>query len=405
MIELFVPTHLLEDISEEEYSDIVNRSVGNEEFIVREDFRGHNSGQYIKMKVFDTIKYICLSRKVANESRNAFILQNFPSAYQHYLEEANPKKCFEYYIRDFTTLHPPFAIFSYKLLLTGGIKILNLDKVRTSDNATLFDYTTPFTDYKQMRTYRLSLSQRNSGNNSTTFEENDNEISVYGKSYGANGRETTAICLALSKLVKDKNIKLYNVNETDRSHLAEIDPANRYILENIGVELNDDRMDFESNDERVIAKRNTRLFHYNLLQKYKGKKCYLCGCDIEKVIQGAHIYSSSDILHSSMSEEEKTRQIVDADNGIWLCANHHLLFDYLLIYFKEKYLYAADTISKNQIEYIKESITQTYFLDSEKVPTDEHFLHFKINDIDFNLNMQQYLLKHTARFTRHVIEK
>ena len=400
MVELFVPTHLLGDISKDEYKDIVNRSVGNVDFIVKEDFRGHNSGQYIKLKIADTIKYICLSRKIASESRNAFILQNFPSAYQHYLEEKNPKKLFEYYIRDFSTSHPPFAIFSYKLLLTGEIKILNLDKVRVSENAILFDYTTPFNDYKQMRTYRLSLSKRNSSNNSTTFEENDDEISVYGKSYGANGRETTAICLALSRLVPGKNIKLYNVNETDKNHLADIDPANRYILENIGIELNDDRMDFESNDEKVIAKRNTRLFHYNLLQKYKEKKCYLCGCDIEKVIQGAHIYSSTDILHSSLSEEEKTKQIVDADNGIWLCANHHLLFDYLLIYFKERYLYASDTLNKNQIEYIKNSITQGHFLRNEKIPKCKNFLGFKINDFDFNSNMQQYLLKHTNRFSK-----
>lgn len=400
MVELFVPTHLLGDMTEDEYKDIVNRSVGNVDFIVKEDFRGHNSGQYIKLKIADTIKYICLSRKIASESRNAFILQNFPSAYQHYLEEKNPKKLFEYYIRDFSTSHPPFAIFSYKLLLTGEIKILNLDKVRVSENAILFDYTTPFNDYKQMRTYRLSLSKRNSSNNSTTFEENDDEISVYGKSYGANGRETTAICLALSRLVPGKNIKLYNVNETDKNHLADIDPANRYILENIGIELNDDRMDFESNDEKVIAKRNTRLFHYNLLQKYKEKKCYLCGCDIEKVIQGAHIYSSTDILHSSLSEEEKTKQIVDADNGIWLCANHHLLFDYLLIYFKEKYLYASDTLNKNQIDYIKNSITQGHFLRNEKIPKCKNFLGFKINDFDFNSNMQQYLLKHTNRFSK-----
>ena len=400
MVELFVPTHLLGDMTEDEYKDIVNRSVGDVDFIVKEDFRGHNSGQYIKLKMADTIKYICLSRKIASESRNAFILQNFPSAYQHYLEEKNPKKTFEYYIRDFSTSHPPFAIFSYKLLLTGGIKILNLDKVKVSEKAILFDYTTPFNDYKQMRTYRLSLSKRNSSNNSTTFEENDDEISVYGKSYGANGRETTAICLALSRLVPGKNIKLYNVNETDKNHLADIDPANRYILENIGIELNDDRMDFESNDEKVIAKRNTRLFHYNLLQKYKEKKCYLCGCDIEKVIQGAHIYSSTDILHSSLSEEEKTKQIVDADNGIWLCANHHLLFDYLLIYFKEKYLYASDTLNKNQIEYIKNSITQGHFLRNEKIPKGENFLGFKINDFDFNSNMQQYLLKHTNRFSK-----
>lgn len=400
MVELFVPTHLLGDISKDEYKDIVNRSIGNVDFIVKEDFRGHNSGQYIKLKIADTIKYICLSRKIASESRNAFILQNFPSAYQHYLEEKNPKKLFEYYIRDFSTSHPPFAIFSYKLLLTGGIKILNLDKVKVSEKAILFDYTTPFNDYKQMRTYRLSLSKRNSSNNSTTFEENDDEISVYGKSYGANGRETTAICLALSRLVPGKNIKLYNVNETDKNHLADIDPANRYILENIGIELNDDRMDFESNDEKVIAKRNTRLFHYNLLQKYKEKKCYLCGCDIEKVIQGAHIYSSTDILHSSLSEEEKTKQIVDADNGIWLCANHHLLFDYLLIYFKERYLYASDTLNKNQIEYIKNSITQGYFLRNEKIPKCKNFLGFKINDFDFNSNMQQYLLKHTNRFSK-----
>jgi len=152
-------------------------------------------------------------------------------------------------------------------------------------------------------------------------------------------------------------IIVYNVNETDPSHLASIDPSNKYILEYIKVKVDKNTMDFSNKNKDVVAKRNAKLYHYNLLKKFKEKKCYLCDCDIENLIQGAHIYGVAEIKKSSIKEEEKQQIIVDGDNGFWLCENHHKLFDRNLIYFRNKDLIINKSLlSYNQIEYIEESI-------------------------------------------------
>ena len=163
MNRFLIPTHLLTVLSNNMLEDICFRSINSKKFIVEEDRRGYNSGQYIILKNNSIIKYICLSSPDSTVSRNSFILQNFPTAYQHYLMDLNSNKEFEYYIRDTRFPHPPYTIFAYKVLLTGNIKILNLDKVSVSDR-TDYDFRTPFIDFKQMRKMRLDLQQRNSGN-------------------------------------------------------------------------------------------------------------------------------------------------------------------------------------------------------------------------------------------------
>ena len=372
MIKFYIPTHLLSRLSEETLVDIAELSVGVANYEVVEEVRGRNTGQYIKLQNDNQIKYICLSGEDSTVSRNSFILQNFPTAYQHFLMDESENKNFEYYIRDTKNPHPPYTIFAYKVLLTAKIKILNLDKVVPSANANYLDHRTPFLDFKQMRKYRLESQGRNSGNNSTLFEETVDEIledgenyitrrreiSVYGKSYGANGRETTAICLALRELV-DLPIKVYNVNETDPAHLAKVDLANKYIFDYYGIEVDSESIDFESTDEKVIAKRNTKKYHYNLLQKFQEKKCYLCRCGIENLIIGSHIHRVTDIIHSDLSETEKQKMIVDEDNGFWLCANHDKMFEYGLIYFDDDEMEIKETLSTEQKEYL---IDSTFYL-------------------------------------------
>ena len=385
-------------------SDICMLSKGTDNYEIKEELRGYNTGQYIKIQDGNNITYVCLSRAVCNESRNAFILQNFPSAYQHFIEEKNPNKTFEYYIRDFSTPHPNYAIFSYKLLLTGGIKILNIDKVKPSERVTEYlDHRTPFVDFKQMRACRLEMQGSNSDNSSTLFEELDNEISVYGKSYGANGRETTAICLALSKLV-DKPIKVYNVNETDKSHLASVDPANKIVLEYLGVTIDDGSIDFDENENELIAKRDSKRYHYNLLKKYHEKKCYLCGCDMENLIIGSHIHRVTDIVHSKLPEEEKMNEIIDGDNGFWLCANHDKMFEWGLIYFEGDKLMINDKLSDYQKKYVYDSIfymekIYNSFNNSKEfnIIQEDNTLEFHIKPEHFNENMKNYLEIHKER--------
>lgn len=412
MIKVILPTHIYNSMSDEEIRDICNLSFGESSFCKIKENRGHNSGQYIKLIKDDLIKYICLSREDLT-ARNAFILQNFPSAYQHFIEEPNKNKQFEYYIRYFGQPHPQYAIFSYKVLLTAGIKILNIDKVVPSSNVNRFiDFRTPFIDLRQMRSYRFELSHRNSDNNSTTFEEDNDNIIIYGKTYGANGRETAAISLALSKLSNNKKMKLYLVNERDEEHLASVDLANQVIFDSLNMEICENILDFEyNNDSEEIARRDTPRFHYNLLQKFHEKKCYLCNCDIEKLIIGSHIHRVTDIIHSSEEESVKKQQIIDKDNGFWLCANHDKLFEWGYIYFEGDKLMISDRLNEEQKEFVKNitfGIPQRMMMqkleisNNRKVASKECELNnveneFYILPEHYNLNMHRYLEIHKNR--------
>lgn len=404
MIKFYIPTHLVSRLSSKMLNDIANLSIGNTNYEIIEETRGYNTGQYIKLQYNEVIKYICLSGEDSTASRNSFILQNFPTAYQHYLMDDGENKEFEYYIRDTKSPHPAYTIFAYKVLLTAKIKILNLDRVVPSDNVNYLDHRTPFLDFKQMRKFRLDSQQRNSSNNSTLFEETEEEISVYGKSYGANGRETTVICLALKELV-ELPIKVYNVNETDPTHLASVDPANKYIFDYYGIEVDSESIDFESTDVNVIAKRNSKKYHYNLLQKFHEKKCYLCGCDMENLIIGSHIHRVTDILHSNLSQAEKQKMIVDGDNGFWLCANHDKMFEYGLIYFNDDEMEIKKELSAEQKEYIIEStfylrkIYESFNYDFKitLINKDDVIRKFKISPEHYNEKMHEYLVIHKNR--------
>lgn len=54
----------------------------------------------------------------------------------------------------------------------------------------------------------------------------------------------------------------------------------------------------------------------------------MCGCTIPDIIQGAHIWPVASIRAAkSISIDDKVRYATDRDNGLWLCENHHKLFD------------------------------------------------------------------------------
>ena len=75
---------------------------------------------------------------------------------------------------------------------------------------------------------------------------------------------------------------------------------------------------------------------YNLFSKLGNKHCALCRCEIPELIQGAHIWPVSDIKRANhLSFDEKLACAIDGDNGLWLCENHHKMFDEHLLTFNE----------------------------------------------------------------------
>ena len=66
----------------------------------------------------------------------------------------------------------------------------------------------------------------------------------------------------------------------------------------------------------------------NLFNKLGNKHCALCNCEIPELIQGAHIWPVSSIKRApALTLEQRLEYALDGDNGLWLCENHHKMFD------------------------------------------------------------------------------
>lgn len=58
-----------------------------------------------------------------------------------------------------------------------------------------------------------------------------------------------------------------------------------------------------------------------------------------------------------MEFNDKLRLAIDADNGIWLCENHHKLFDSGLIWFEKGKLIISDKLNCEDLTFIKQVTT------------------------------------------------
>ena len=59
-----------------------------------------------------------------------------------------------------------------------------------------------------------------------------------------------------------------------------------------------------------------------------GEKRCAFDCEIPEIIEGAHIWPVATIKKEpGITFDEKLYHATNGDNGIWLCENHHKLFD------------------------------------------------------------------------------
>ena len=85
------------------------------------------------------------------------------------------------------------------------------------------------------------------------------------------------------------------------------------------------------------------------------KKCALCGCEIPELIQGAHIWGVSQISRSAdLDDEAKFEHAVSGHNGLWLCQNHHKLFDSNIILLdNDGNVRIKDNMVTDDVEFIR----------------------------------------------------
>lgn len=303
--------------------DVCQKLTGQDDFVIEWDDEGYNKGRLAKLEFNDSSFYISFS-EMEVLSRNSFF-QSFPSALTQFLLETNPNKSLNFYFLppDRDAIETNYFVFMYRLMKTVNTIFLN-------ETLYLSRVYPPFNSITDIIINRDSNRGRNPGNASTyaAIDETDS-LQIFGKTYGANKYETILLTLAFNN-VSEYPIEVYEIQEGNLSILPE---PGRQLIINSGIrvitsDLVLERSEFETNDSL-----RSPTYLYNLLDKLGHKKCSLCDCEIPQIIQGAHIWPVASIKRTNeLNLETKIQHAINGDNGLWLCNNHHKLFDINLLY-------------------------------------------------------------------------
>ena len=244
-----------------------------------------------------------------------------------------------------------YHLFIYRLMAVIGFKFLNPESIYLD--------VQPFLSINDLLLTRKDNSNRKTNNNSTYITKNSrSEIEIYGKTYGANKYETSLICYAISFLIKEQQkVILYqildnNLKELPKNSLLVIKKMQK-ITKIISV---------SSSFNRGVGKLNLRSPRYifNLLDRLGDKLCALCHCAIPEIVEAAHIWDIASIKNNELiSDEEKFRHAISEHNGIWLCSNHHKLFDKDIIKLTNEGNIEFNISSNKDVNYLQETTKVT----------------------------------------------
>lgn len=350
-------------------TDVCQKVSAKTEYTVEFDNVGYNIGRLAILEYRGKKTFISFS-EVEIRSRNSSF-QSFPSALSRYIldENSNKEICFYFHPDTTGNWETSYFIFMYRLMKTAKVNFLN-------SNQYLRTPIIPFASPEDINLHKDQMRNRNPGNRSTYLTRgSQNQLQIFGKTYGANKYETTILCLAISEIA-NTIVELYEIEE---GGLTKLPLTSKEAIESLGV-VNIftsnriiERIDFEENDSlRSIQ------YVYNLLEKLGDKKCALCECDIPQIIQGAHIWPVASIKRENhLTQDEKLNLALDGDNGLWLCNNHHKLLDsHIIKLFEDSSVKHKSSLNDSQSRYLNEITTYS-----------------RLPDSLFNENVTEYIIK------------
>lgn len=375
-------------------------------------------GQYITIEYNNKdgvtgIHYVFFSYEFPQKTRNGYIVSKLPISYRTYCKDANKNKSFNIFLLCVTltddmdendyAVYPDsvtsfdqvsyavsdYQTFAYKICRTLNINIINYNQLDWSQNrANEVEAQTPFKSVKKMKVFRNKMVR--SQNKSSYIIENADDTIIYGKTFGNNGFEIILMAAAAKAITKGE-VYLWQIKDTNRLDAADRDAKpitneNLELLRELGIECFDELRDYTPNEEALVDgnARNQAEFMKNLMTKYGSdeKRCYLCNCNIQKMIIASHIHRVCDINKETIPFEQKRAKAISGDNGLWLCANHDKLFEYGLIYFDENGLMQvsnSNDLTEEQKVYV-EGITMPNNSDNNSVVIEEHLFTDKMKE-------------------------
>lgn len=321
------------------------------DFTVEFDDSGYNIGRLLLLEYNKKIFYISLS-EIDIKSRNSSF-QSFPSALNRFILEKNRNKeiCYYFHPDISGSYETAYFVFMYRLMKTAKVNFLN-------SNQYLKSHISSFSSPQDIILSKNNIRGKNQANKSTYITRGErNEIQIFGKTYGANKYETTILCHALSEVTKVP-ISLFEIEEGGLTKLPQKSKDAIESLEKVKIFSTNKTIERESLKESLSLRSPTYI--YNLLEKLGEKSCSLCSCEIPQIIQGAHVWPVSSIkkLHK-LTDGEKLDHATNGDNGLWLCQNHHKLFDSNIICIdKSGNVLISDNIDTKNVTFLS-SITTT----------------------------------------------
>ena len=344
-------------------SDMCQRVTGQQQYRVVRDKSSYNKGRLVYIEYNNAIYYISLS-EISIEGRNSS-LQSVPTAINLFYADVRTNKSLCYYFMPhngnaFTEYH----LFIYRLMMTAGVKFLNISSYYNG-------IVSPYKNVDSLIFDRRDNQVGNSSNNSSYVSKSSESIQIYAKTFGASKYESTLLAIAVSHIA-DRPIELYNICEQDLKKLPQSSVATIESLGNIKLYYTSLFLDKHQNiDDSEKTKLRSASYLYNLYNRIGYKRCALCGCEIPEIIQGAHIWGVSQIAHASeLDESAKFSHAVNGNNGLWLCQNHHKLFDAnILLISNDGHIRIKDGLVMKDLAFIR-SITFRTSLD-ENILTDD----------------------------------
>ncbi|WP_168402910.1 HNH endonuclease signature motif containing protein [Erwinia amylovora] len=325
-------------------TDICYRITGRKDYHVTYDNDGYNKGRLARLEFNGKINYISISESNA-EGRNSSFQSATSALVAYHNDSSRNKEVFFYFVNYEGNIKTKYFNFMYRLMATAGFIFLN-------DDIAVGKKITHFNNIDDLILNKDLLRNKNKANNSSYITINDKNITqIYAKTYGANKKESTLMCLALANL-DCKRVELIQVSEGSLTKLPKPD------LSVIQREINILEIQTDKDMERDEFIKNDSLrsptFIYNLLNKIGQKKCSFCDCEIPQIIQGAHIWPVSEIKKINSNDDEKLKHALSENNGIWLCENHHKLYDRNIIVINENGgILVKNSILKSHENYIK----------------------------------------------------
>lgn len=386
---IITTTKFHSDKIKREYQNILGclfKKLGiNQSIPVPQFLEGESKGQYLIVDIDGGKHFIYFSAPSPLEGRNSYISQSIPGVWKRYreLKKSIPNLEFYVYLFDDKEIKETsdYILYIIRCLRTAGLVILN-------DNQ-IINNAKPFTSISDLKLAKQVISETNKGNNPTYIYQDVDGIIIFAKYDGANNGDAIIICSAIGELVckdnrqSDEKISAKVIpysEKADNKDKAPNSELNKYLLDFYEIPIEDTLRTYEKGDRYAGSSRNQNLFRFNLSKKYAHTSCFLCRCEISKLLVASHIHRVADIDKSPESFEEKIKHATSGENGIWLCSNHDKLFEHGLITFKLNGEVALHKLEDKDLPFFGE-ITTKYGIPDEYITKD----------------MQYYLTKHHDR--------